>query len=209
MIIYLTPSLKKSGPTSQLAYQVKHLAKNSYAIIIWSLKQSKNDSNKLLEVINSTNITHIQGLSISSFYNIYIATKKSKSLTLISQGILGDLFAAIISRILAIITLAKVKWIMSIRAFWPEDYVSLFNSSLKGKFISKLHLLLAHFPDKRIFCSQSLLNKYLFYELLESSYNNQVIRNIAIEPDVIKRPEALIPTIVCLGSLIPRKMLSK
>ena len=93
MIIYLTPSLKKSGPTSQLAYQVKHLAKNSYAIIIWSLKQSKNDSNKLLEVINSTNITHIQGLSISSFYNIYIATKKSKSLTLISQGILGDLFS--------------------------------------------------------------------------------------------------------------------
>ena len=119
------------------------------------------------------------------------------------------IFLAIISRILAIITLAKVKWIMSIRAFWPEDYVSLFNSSLKGKFISKLHLLLAHFPDKRIFCSQSLLNKYLFYELLESSYNNQVIRNIAIEPDVIKRPEALIPTIVCLGSLIPRKNVIK
>ena len=206
MIIYITPSLKRSGPTNQLLYQVKFLKSAKIKFMIICLKHSNNISDEWISFIGINPFIVLDLSDKQSWKIIYKSIKNCRdNISLISQGYWGDIFGLCLKLLSSFWLTRKIKWVVSIRAYWPEDYKSLFGPNVKTLIYTSTHLFVAKYADIRIFCSNSLKFKYLKSGNFSNTANSFSIQNIASAPTFKRRLTCAKPTLFYLGSLIPRK----
>jgi len=200
-ILYITSTLKKSGPTNQLLSLIKHLNRKIYKPIILTLSPEPSDScmkdfKKHGVILYSLRLSRIKGL----FY------AKNRLLKLINeivpdiihtQGIRADSLMASYH--------LNIPWVLTSHNYPVQDYTMKYGQ-LKGSIVSTKHLSSIRKCKNVIACSSTIGNQLAVHGIKSITIVNGVeIDNSGLINKVKGIEESIFITV---GNLIPRKNIS-
>lgn len=193
-IIYVVPSLKRSGPTKQLLMIVEAASKN-FDVEVLLLKEAPPEQSLASHFYElGVSIKYLGGPAFKyrSKFAKYLSASTPQLVH--SHGFLPDFLLAS-SKFSGL-------WISSIRNYCWEDYPMKFGTVV-GMLLAVVHVWALKKADHPVACSQYLSKRY-------SSHNitSQVIRNGVTLPSILQKKSQSVNKRKCVlvvGSLIKRK----
>ncbi|MGC9341491.1 MAG: glycosyltransferase [Bacteroidales bacterium] len=197
-ILYITSTLKKSGPTNQLLSLIKHLNRKIYKPVILTLSPEASDSSmedfkKHGVILHSLRLSRIKGI----FY------AKNRLITLINeikpdiihtQGIRADSLMASYHR--------NIPWVLTSHNYPVYDYTMKYGK-LKGTLLSTKHLSSIGKCKNVIACSNTIGNQLAAHGIKSITIVNGVETDNTGLINKVRGLEE--PVFITVGNLIPRK----
>ncbi|EIJ34221.1 glycosyltransferase [Thiothrix nivea] len=199
-ILYITSTLKNSGPTNQLFNLIKYLDRSQFTPHLITLSPEPTDSRwkdyKNIGVqLHTLNLSRFSGMLFAKEY-LYNLIKVIQPDLIHTQGIRAD-------SLLASLRL-NAPWVMTSRNFPPDDYPSKFGR-LKGALMIRQHFSTMKHCKYLVTCSKTIQKKLSTVGIQGIAIQNGVQTSIGDPSKVSLFNDLPRPIFISVGSLIPRK----
>jgi len=206
-VVYVVSTLKKSGPTTQLFYILKHLDADEFRPVVLTLSPEPEDSDiarfrSLPVELDSLNLSRIEGV-YQGPVRLRRRVKEYSPNVIHTQGIRADSLSAIFLRTMPTVATA--------RNYPYDDYPAKYGK--KGYPMAWTHLRMYQQIDAVVACSNAIASAIGDHEIqsavipngvdceLFSPPNDESIDNLREELDLSLEKDV----VVSVGALIPRK----
>lgn len=202
-LIYITSTLRQSGPTIQLFNIIKHLNPSEYKVHILTLSPEPNNTywkyfEQLGINLHSLNFSRIKGFLLAKKYLKKLLAEIQPNL-IHTQGIRADSLISSIKEV-------KPIWLLTARNYPLHDFPMKFGR-IRGRLIAQEHLKVMQSCPNVIACSQTIANQLAKHNIKAQAIANGVELDsknsnnyISVNLEHLEKP-----IFISVGSLIKRK----